>query len=178
MISNGVLQPTRQPSVTLSLMTHRTLQLHSPSANIVGTPLPTDNQKSADSSRFEYPFPPPSSTSASPVSSELSPSHTQSHAPPPSRLTSPLPHHQLHNSPPSLPLFDLPFSPVHPKLRSAPPPVPPGLMQKKHWSVTMGFLPSKRRGSDSASSTSISSSAASRAPSEGQKSTDENVPEI
>ncbi|TFK35581.1 hypothetical protein BDQ12DRAFT_668451 [Crucibulum laeve] len=130
--------------------------LHSPSSQIVGTPFATN------SSRFEYPFPETSAGSSSSASSSSTPSEgggstttvtVLSHFPsaasfpifPPSTSL-----HALHSgsSPPSMshvpnglsypPPSDLPsYTPTHPKMRAQnPPPMPPGLVKKKHrWSL-------------------------------------------
>jgi len=121
----------------------KNLQLHSPS-HIVGTPFTGESSSTSSSStRFEYPFP---------ISSLSSPTNS-----PPSNALSPAyPSHHVSPAPPAL---ELPYTPAHPKLRTNPPPIPPGLLKKKRWSLTAGFLPLlQRRNSGSQSSSTSASS--------------------
>ncbi|EAU85161.2 hypothetical protein CC1G_06177 [Coprinopsis cinerea okayama7 len=123
------------------------LTLHSPSAQIIGTPFATNNAP------FEYPFPvTPSATSTNcsspvPVSAFRPPSPG---FPPPfptfatSSCTLSDPTNTLALSlsmaiPTELPNPQLPIN--HPKMRMTPPPIPPGLMKRRKEKLQM------RRGS-------------------------------
>ncbi|KAF9007524.1 hypothetical protein BDQ17DRAFT_1422886 [Cyathus striatus] len=130
------------------------LALHSPNGQIVGTPFTTNNNN-----KFEYPFPDSSSSSAdSSLSSYLSGNPSFSSSFP--TIISP---NQLSSSPPSLSNFPTTFppqseisnyTPAHPKMRqpNSPPPMPPGLVKKKHrWSL--GLLGRRRSSQTSEGST-------------------------
>lgn len=106
------------------------LSLHSPS-QIIGTPY--HDGAAGSSGRFEYPFPATTETSdtlsaslpalSSPLSTLSSPSLFSA---------SPPTHHQSHSYSYPLPAPSAPanYSPLHPKLRSDEPPIPPGLARK------------------------------------------------
>ncbi|KAK1224230.1 hypothetical protein PQX77_012852 [Marasmius sp. AFHP31] len=123
-----ILVQSRPPTPLSKLVMPDTseLALHSPSDQIVGTPF------AVDSPRFEYPFPKsttnstdsiPSLQGAGSSSSTFSSSSSSS-------LTV--------LSPGPTPLDSRSYSPTHPKMCIADPPVPPGLIKKHRWS--MGLL--------------------------------------
>ncbi|KAG6845578.1 hypothetical protein H0H87_007257 [Tephrocybe sp. NHM501043] len=110
--------------------------LHSPTADIVGTPFTTD-------SRFEYPFPntDPSSTSSFPSISAPTATHNthslSGMSSAPASITSFSP---IFSLPTNFPTYS------HPKMRATPPPVPPSLVKKRQrWTLALPIL--RRRSS-------------------------------
>ena len=104
---------------------------HSPS-QIVGTPFST-----AESPRFEYPFPDVSSSSSesnSPRPPSFTPSPDSPRFPSSSQILRPASPRNSFQLPQAVPRH----TSTHPKLHSPPPPVPPGLKQKlQRWSISL-----------------------------------------
>lgn len=127
------------------MKTHSDVAFHSPAREkILGTPFTTD------SSRFEYPFPNPSSdpilsSSISPLSAPATVPTSHSHpvngfssSPTANTSFSPL---FSSSFPSSFPTYTL----THPKMRATPPPIPPSLKKRQRWSLTLPIL--RRRNS-------------------------------
>jgi len=139
---NNVIDPPDILTISMplaALPSFPDLALHSPS-NIIGTPFTTT------SAPYEYPFPEsPTDTDSGVLPSSSSFSQAPSFASSPPRLT---------HFPPDLPHN---YSPTHPKLRPANPPVPPSLAKKRQqWSL--GILRRRSSGNGSASDDGSSSS--------------------
>ncbi|KAH8100763.1 hypothetical protein BXZ70DRAFT_126442 [Cristinia sonorae] len=116
---------TREPKPRLSLSD---LTLHSPSSGILGTPFDISEP------RFEYPFP---ESTPDPVvygpsfpafSTHIPVFASSSQLPPVSTSWGKLDSSKM-------------FSPTHPKLQARDPPVPPGLVNKKRWSMNANVPP-------------------------------------
>lgn len=168
--TDSILPPVTTPSTLPHLGDLGDLSFHSPS-QIVGTPF------AVSSPPFEYPFPDTSlsSDAASISSTSNSPpfSFASMSTPPQAALVSASQPHLPAPPAPSLQHFPASFpppaewqhySPTHPRMRMADPPIPPGLAKKaKRWSL--GLWGRKRSASgDSQASEESPKSARSSSP--------------